>query len=103
MGCSLLTIFGLMMGFHRFEGLGAGDVKAVEALGTWLGPWNTFLLFIFMALSGPPIVIVFLWYRGQLFNKISQIWSWILNSVRNRSKVPTNLDKTPPAPEERMP
>jgi prepilin peptidase CpaA len=55
----LLLGFGLMIGFYLFVGIGAGDVKALAALGTWLGPWNTFLLFILMGLSGLPLVILF--------------------------------------------
>ena len=99
----LLLGFVLMIGFYLAAGMGAGDVKALAALGTWLGPWNTFLLFIFMGLSGLPAVIIFLWYRGQLFNKIRQFWAWLLNLALIRSKDAAKPGKTAPAPEERMP
>jgi Flp pilus assembly protein protease CpaA len=73
----LLLGFVLMIGFYLLAGMGAGDVKALAALGAWLGPWNTFLLFILMGLSGFPLVIVFLWHRGLLFDKIRRFWSWV--------------------------
>jgi prepilin peptidase CpaA len=95
--------FGLMIPFYLFAGMGAGDVKAVAALGTWLGFWNTFLLFILLGLSGLPIAILFLWYRGQLFNKIYQLWSMLLNLVLIRSKDAASPNKFSPVPEERIP
>jgi prepilin peptidase CpaA len=99
----LLLGFVLMIGFYLLAGMGAGDVKALAALGAWLGPWNTFLLFILMGLSGFPLVIVFLWQRGQLFNKIRRFWSWVLNLALLRSTTTANHSKIPPAPEERLP
>jgi prepilin peptidase CpaA len=95
--------FALMVGFYLFAGMGAGDVKALAALGTWLGPWNTFLLFIFMGFSGLPLIIVFLWYRGQLLSKLRQLWAYVVNLALLRSRAAANPGKTPPAPEERMP
>jgi len=77
----LLLGFALMMGFYLFAGLGAGDVKALAALGTWLGPWYTLLLFIFMGLSGLPFAIFVLWYRGQLWTKIKNGWTFLANLV----------------------
>jgi prepilin peptidase CpaA len=104
----LLLGFGLMIGFYLFAGMGAGDVKALAALGTWLGPWNTFLLFIFMGLSGLPLVIIFLWYRGQIFTRLRKSWAYVLNlallrpSARLR-RVTTNPGKSSPALKDRMP
>jgi prepilin peptidase CpaA len=104
----LLLGFGLMIGFYLFAGMGAGDVKALAALGTWLGPWNTVLLFIFMGLSGLPLAIIFLWYRGQLLTKLRKFWAFVLNlallrySARERDAA-ANPGKSSPASEERMP
>jgi prepilin peptidase CpaA len=104
----LLLGFGLLIGFYMFAGLGAGDVKALAALGTWLGPWNTVLLFIFMGLSGLPLAIIFLWYRGQLLTKLRKFWAFVLNlallrySARERDAA-ANPGKSSPASEERMP
>jgi prepilin peptidase CpaA len=104
----LLLGFGLLIGFYMFAGLGAGDVKALAALGTWLGSWNTFLLFIFMGLSGLPLAIIFLWYRGQLLTMLRKFWAFILNlallrySARMRNTA-ANPVKSSPASDERMP
>jgi prepilin peptidase CpaA len=56
----------LMIGFYLKGGMGAGDVKALAALGTWLGPLSTLHLFFYMGLSGIPLILVFLWWRGEL-------------------------------------
>jgi prepilin peptidase CpaA len=99
----LLIGFVLMIGFYIFAGMGAGDVKALAALGTWLGPWNTLLLFIFMGLSGLPLIIIFLWYRGQLFDKLRHVWSYLVSLALLRSKVaanpgPTSAKRADPMP-----
>jgi prepilin peptidase CpaA len=98
----------LMIGFYRFAGIGAGDVKALAALGTWLGPWNTLLLFIFMGLSGLPLAVVFLWYRGQLLTKLRQLWAYVVNLALLRSSqstrpADTNPGKSSPSPKDPMP
>ena len=72
----------LLIFFYLRGGMGAGDVKALAALGAWLGPWQTFLLFIYMAISGGVILVVLLWWRGLLWGAFRQIWgslvSWVL-------------------------
>ena len=99
----LLLGFGLMIGFYLFAGMGAGDVKALAALGAWLGPWDTFRLFIFMGLSGLPLAMLFLWYRGKLFTKLRQFWAFVVNLALLRFKFAANPNKTSPELEERMP
>jgi Flp pilus assembly protein protease CpaA len=49
--------FALLIGFFLKGGMGAGDVKALAALGAWLGPLATLYLFIYMGLSGVPLII----------------------------------------------
>ncbi|MEO1999211.1 MAG: A24 family peptidase, partial [Planctomycetaceae bacterium] len=47
--CSLqgmLTGFFLLIFLWLIGGMGAGDVKLLAAVGAWLGPWNTCLLFM---------------------------------------------------------
>ena len=92
-----------MIGFYLFARMGAGDVKALAALGTWLGPRNTLLLFVFMGISGIPLMIIFLWYRGQLFIKLRQIPAYLVNLVLIRSRTAANPGTPSPAPEEPMP
>ncbi len=73
--------FGLLIFFYWKRGLGAGDVKALAALGAWLGPRQTFYLFIYMAISGVLVVVFFLWRRGVLGAKIRQLWGFLVNWV----------------------
>jgi len=63
----------LMIPFYLKGGMGAGDVKALAALGAWLGPWGTLLLFIYMGLAGIPLIFYFLWRRGELGARARQV------------------------------
>jgi prepilin peptidase CpaA len=92
----LLVGFSLMIAFYLLGGMGAGDVKALAALGTWLGPWNTLWLFIFMGLSGLPLIIFFLWYRGLLWTKIRQAWGFLVNLALFRTLSRSRPNPTKP-------
>jgi prepilin peptidase CpaA len=59
--------FGLMLIPYLLGGMGAGDVKAVSALGTWLGPQNIFLLLVYMALAGGIMALGQLLWKGSLW------------------------------------
>lgn len=69
----------LLMLPYIMGGMGAGDVKALAALGAWLGPMRTFYLFIYMGLCGGLLIIVVLWWRGILWAKIRQIGIYLWN------------------------
>jgi prepilin peptidase CpaA len=60
-------------------GLGAGDVKALGALGAWLGLTRTLYLFIYMGISGGLLILAVLWWRGQLWNTIKQGWVYLVS------------------------
>jgi prepilin peptidase CpaA len=47
-----LAAFGLMLAFHLFGAVGAGDVKALGGLGCFLAPWAAVELFVATALAG---------------------------------------------------
>ena len=49
--------FGIMLVFYLLGALGAGDVKALGALGCFLAPWAAFLLFMFTALAGGVLAV----------------------------------------------
>jgi len=68
----LVTGFALLILFYVKGGMGAGDVKALAALGTWLGPAGAFELFIYMAISGGILCVAVLWWRGQLLSSLTQ-------------------------------
>ncbi len=75
--------FALLIGFYILGGMGAGDVKALAALGAWLGPQKTFELFIFMAIFGGLLSIALLWWRGHLWSTLGRglvsLKNWFLN------------------------
>jgi prepilin peptidase CpaA len=77
--------FGLLIFFYLMGGMGAGDVKALAALGAWLGPWPTFMLGLYMAIMGGLLAIGVLWWKGLLWAKISQGWAIMVNWVLFRS------------------
>jgi prepilin peptidase CpaA len=62
-------------------GLGAGDVKALAALGAWLGVMRTFYLFIYMGLAGGLLILAVLWWRGLLRVYLRQGWAFLVNLV----------------------
>lgn len=63
----------LMIPFYLLGGMGAGDVKALAALGAWLGPLGTLFLFIYMGLAGIPLIFLFLWRQGELKARVRQL------------------------------
>jgi prepilin peptidase CpaA len=71
--------FGLLIFFYLRGGMGAGDVKALAALGAWLGLRTTLDLFIYMALSGLPLIGLVLWQRGLLWANVRQTGIYLLN------------------------
>jgi len=73
--------FGLLILFYVKGGMGAGDVKAFAALGTWLGAWQTLFLFAYMAFSGVLLVILVLWWRGALWSRIKRGWEFLVGWV----------------------
>lgn len=77
--------FALMIGFYLKGGMGAGDVKALAALGAWLGPLTTLYLFIYMGLAGIPLILFFLWRRGELRGKVRRCWTFLVNRLLLRS------------------
>lgn len=92
-------ILGLFMGFgflilpYILGGMGAGDVKALAALGAWLGPFGTLGLFCYMAIAGGVMSLgVLLWRR--------LLWQKLLSVVLGGDKVAVLLSaqKTPGIP-----
>ena len=98
-------LFGMALGFalliliYLKGGMGAGDVKALAALGAWLGPKQTLYLFIYMGIAGGLLILVVLWWRGLLWIKLRQGWVVLINwwLVRQHGAGPAP-EPTPPTP-----
>ena len=71
--------FGLLIGPYRLGFMGAGDVKALAALGAWLGPLGTLMLFIYMTLAGGLMALATLWWQGRLWSAFRRLWALLLN------------------------
>ena len=84
--------FFLLFPVYLMGGMGAGDVKALAALGAWLGPGLTLTLFFYMALAGGLMAIGVLLYKGLLWAKVRQYWSYLVNLVWSG---PTGLTAEP--------
>lgn len=58
--------FALMLPGHVFGGTGAGDVKLLAALGTWLGPGAVVMAFLYGAIAGGLLAIAHALRRRRL-------------------------------------
>lgn len=73
--------FGLMLPLYIFGGIGAGDVKALAALGAWLTPWTSLSLFFYMAVAGGIIGLGVLLWQGTLWQFLRRGWVLLTNKV----------------------
>lgn len=83
-------------------GMGAGDVKALAALGAWLGPRPTLYLVFYMGLAGGVLVLGSLWWQGLLGAKIRRAWAalvnWVLCQPYGPGPAPSRAGKTETVP-----
>ncbi len=56
----------VLIAFHLFGGMGAGDVKLMGAVGGFLGPEGVFIAFLLTALTGGIYSLVILAFNGYL-------------------------------------
>ncbi len=75
----LLLGFGFLILPYVMGGMGAGDVKALAALGAWLGPKGTLYLFVYMGLAGGLLALGLLIWKGHLWRTIKRGWNSLLN------------------------
>jgi prepilin peptidase CpaA len=64
--------FGLMLPGHMFGGTGAGDVKLLAALGTWLGPAGVLMAFLYSAIAGGMLAVAHAVKRRRLGTTLSR-------------------------------
>jgi prepilin peptidase CpaA len=95
-------ILGMVLGFaflilpYLWGGMGAGDVKALAALGAWLGPRLTVFLFCYMGIAGGILALGYLLWTGNLWAKMKQGWIYLVNLILCR---PTGMPQ-PPSPSQ---
>ncbi|MGA7561614.1 MAG: A24 family peptidase [Desulfobaccales bacterium] len=92
--------FGLLILFYLKGGMGAGDVKALAALGTWLGVWGTIYLFVYMAFAGAVLVTLVLWWQGVLWSRIKRGLGFLAERVLLRPLPGASDAPAPAAPEK---
>jgi prepilin peptidase CpaA len=63
----------LFMPLFLLGGMGAGDVKLLAALGTWLGAGDTFWLAVYASIAGGVIAVVMALQRGYLKTAFSNL------------------------------
>jgi prepilin peptidase CpaA len=64
--------FALMLPGHLLGGTGAGDVKLLAALGTWLGPGGVLMAFLYSAIAGGVLAIAHAARRRRLGTTLSR-------------------------------
>jgi prepilin peptidase CpaA len=67
-------------------GMGAGDVKALAALGAWVGPKGIFFVFCYMGLAGGILSLGVLIWQGILWKYLRHGWVLLQNVILCRSQ-----------------
>jgi prepilin peptidase CpaA len=67
-------------------GMGAGDVKALAALGAWLGPRGCFSVFCYMGLVGGILSLGVLIWNGPFWRYLRTAWILFQNLIFVRDK-----------------
>ncbi len=70
----LALAFALMIPFYMARGMGAGDVKLMMGIGTFLGPWDTAIAIGFTLLCGTVAGIAILAWRKGMREWLSRYW-----------------------------
>ena len=89
---SAQAILGWLLGLallllpYIYGGMGAGDVKALAALGAWLGPKGIFSVFCYMGLAGGILSLGVLIWNGVLWNYLRQGWILLQSLILCRSQ-----------------
>jgi prepilin peptidase CpaA len=96
----LILGFGLLIIPYLLQGMGAGDVKALAALGAWLGPWNTLFLFVYMGICGGLLILLVLAWRGDLWSQMQEGWKSLKNLF---SRQPPPEKQKSPRTQQRIP
>jgi prepilin peptidase CpaA len=86
----LFSLYGLGVGLlllilpYLMGGLGAGDVKALGALGALVGPSDLLHVFIYMGLYGGVLALLHYCYSANIKNTLREAWSSVCASALTR-------------------
>jgi prepilin peptidase CpaA len=82
----LLLGLGLLLLPYILGGMGAGDVKALAALGAWLGPKGIFSVFCYMGMAGGLMSLGVLIWNGILWSYLRRGWILLHNLILCRNQ-----------------
>jgi prepilin peptidase CpaA len=82
----LLLGLGLLLLPYILGGMGAGDVKALAALGAWLGPKGIFSVFCYMGMAGGLMSLGVLIWNGVLWSYLRRGWVLLQNLILCRDR-----------------
>lgn len=97
LGMAFLGLFlglGLLIIPHLMGGMGAGDVKAMAAIGALVGPEAIFQVFIYTALFGGLISLLHLLANGTLFKRLTSCGTAIFAFAATKDKGSFNVLST---------
>jgi len=79
--------FAVMLPGHLFGGTGGGDVKLMAALGAWLGPSMIVKAFLYSAIAGGVLALVFATRRRRLGSTFRGVGRLIVTPASGRQDV----------------
>jgi len=86
----LLSLYGLGLGLallllpYIMGGIGAGDVKALGALGALIGPYDLIHVFIYMGLYGGALALFHYCYKTNIKENLREVWLSACASILTR-------------------
>jgi len=90
----------LLLPPYALGGMGAGDVKALAALGAWLGPKGILSVFCFMGLAGGILSLGVLLFTGRLWQYLRSGWYRLLNLILLRGQRRVLVETVSPGQEK---
>jgi len=94
--CGLGLGLALLLLPYIMGGIGAGDVKALAALGALIGPYDILHVFIYMGLYGGVIAVVHYCHKANIKDVLHEAWSSVCAAAFTRD-VEYALPKKPGA------